>query len=198
MHTPTVVVFDIHVPWVRLSAPWRNDSKRWGVERRRYSPTCTPPEKANRPMYRPWRPAAWLVHVNGKLARWATLATVWHQEPTGHDSGTVCKGMGGSDLTWHNVVWAVGHRRHLHVQVHPYQRISRWLFARCAECGRRFFWRDARFGYMSSDDVYHDQCMSLRQLRSQKADLLAYVTHRADRTQKWRVDRMADSLGSDS
>lgn len=119
---------------------------------------------------------------------WPPVVTVWHNEPRGHDSGTICKGMGSSGLSPHNLLWAVRHVSHLSAQVQPYLRVKRWLFDRCPECKRRFFWKDGRFGYMSSDAVYHDQCMSLRHVRSQLDDLTAYVRATADDNARWRVE----------
>lgn len=120
---------------------------------------------------------------------WPPMLDVWHVEPQGRDSGTVCKGMGGSDLSWHNVRWAWTHRRHLSLRFWPYLSVKRWLVDRCAECGRRFFWKDDRHGYMSSDAVYHDRCMTLRHVRSQLDDAAKALTFTATDTERWRVER---------
>jgi len=125
----------------------------------------------------------------GRSLRWLHFATVWHVEPKGHDSGTVCKGMGGSDFTWQNLRWAWKHRTHLQINVEPYLRIKRWLTCRCAECGYRFFWKQARCGYMSGDEVYHERCMSLRHARGQLNDAASALDFTADQTARWRVER---------
>lgn len=115
--------------------------------------------------------------------------TVWHHEPNGNDSGSVCKGMRGSNLSWHNARWAIRHRRHLSIQIHPYQRVQRWLMDHCSECGRKFRWKDSRHGYMSHErEVWHDECMTLRTLRGAVDDLHAYIDGTADDTQRWRVE----------
>jgi hypothetical protein len=113
---------------------------------------------------------------------------VWHDEPNGADSGTVCKGHRSSDLTWPNVRWAWTHRSHLHYRWWPYLRVNRWLTDHCVECGRRFFWKDERHGYMSGDRPYHRQCMSLRHVRSERDDLTGYVRGTADWNARWRVE----------
>jgi hypothetical protein len=59
--------------------------------------------------------------------RWPAFVTVWHREPGGHDSGTVCRWSG----SWR---WHVHHWR---VQVHPLQQLRRWALTRCEWCGGR-------------------------------------------------------------
>jgi hypothetical protein len=124
---------------------------------------------------------------------WLTL-DVWHDEPGGQDSGVVCKGLRSSDLSWRNVRWAWQHRAHLSYRFWPYLTVKRWLTDRCGECGRRFFWKDARFGYMNGKDSYHDQCMSLRHARGQLDDLTRYVLAEADETTRWRVEYRLKNL----
>ena len=119
---------------------------------------------------------------------WPPVLVVWHREPTGHDSHTVCKGMSGTGLSWHNLRWALAHWRHLHCQWPPFQRVRHWLFTRCGECGFRFLWKQGRFGYMSSDEVLHDKCMALREVRSQLADLTAYFQLTDDNNARWRAE----------
>jgi hypothetical protein len=50
------------------------------------------------------------------------------------------------------------------------------------------FWNDSRHGYMSSDDVYHDKCMTLRHVRGQLDDLTKFVQFEADDNAKFRVE----------
>jgi hypothetical protein len=134
--------------------------------------------------------------VRRHLPRWARGLTidVWHDEPDGRDSGTVCKGMSGTDLSWHNIRWAWQHRQHLHYRVWPYLRVKRWLLDRCGECDRRFLWRDARFGYMNGDATYHDKCMTLRNVRGQLDDITRYVQAEAGHTTRWRVEYRLKNL----
>lgn len=120
--------------------------------------------------------------------RWfPPMITVWHHEPGGADSGTICKGMKGSGLSWHNLGWAARHWRHLHFQVIPIQRI-RHYFVRCAGCGQRMR-RSARFGTSwGGNEVEHQWCSSLRHLRFQLEDFQKYLRGDADQNQRWRVE----------
>lgn len=121
---------------------------------------------------------------------------VWHDEPDGHDAGTVC-GYPPHPMAA-RLAWTVRHARHLHFRWWPYLRVQRWVTHRCAECGRRFFWRDARHGYQSSDAVYHSQCMTLRHVRSQLDDITDYLRGTADSNARWRVGyRLKQLDGSD-
>lgn len=184
MHDPEVVVFTISIPrfWPR-AMPTVTDG--WHVTRRRR----TNPENLGQPVYPWWRLVGYDFVAASRRIGSRPLITVWHVEPDGRDALTVCKGMGGSDLTWHNVRWAWRHRRHLEIAVEPWRRFRRWREDHCDECGRRFFWRDARFGYMSSDDVYHEACMALRDERARRQDYERYLRAEADDTARWRVER---------
>lgn len=164
MHDPDVMVFAIRRPWPkRTKGPHLHRSKRWHL-----------------------RGVFW--QVAGREFYWPSLIDVWHHEPAGHDSGTLCKGMGGSDLTWRNIKWATRHWRHISVTVRPVRRVRCWLTDHCAECGCRFLWKQGRTGYMSSDDVYHYPCMSLQHVRGQLEDAAKALTFTADQTERWRVE----------
>ncbi|MEV6633891.1 hypothetical protein AB0M54_24380 [Actinoplanes sp. NPDC051470] len=117
---------------------------------------------------------------------------IWHDEPDGHDSGTVCGHIPmpvGARL-----LWAVRHARHLHYRFWPYLKVRRWIKDRCAECGRGFLWKDSRSGYMGSGEVYHSQCMTVRSLRGQLDDLTALVRFQADPNTKWRAEYRLELL----
>lgn len=66
---------------------------------------------------------------------WPELVTVWHREPGGNDSGTVCRhydratGRVLNGWRWH--VW------HWRVQLHPLQALRRRLLTRCTWCDGR-------------------------------------------------------------
>ena len=131
----------------------------------------------------------WPKRVNWSTRKWyfPAVVTVWHREPNGSDSGTICKGMGGSDFTWHNIKWAVRHWRHLHFQVIPIQRV-RHYFQRCAGCGQRMR-RCTRFGTSwGGSEVEHLWCSNLRHARAQLDDFQKYVRGDADNNQRWRVE----------
>jgi hypothetical protein len=119
---------------------------------------------------------------------------IWHDEPGGHDAGSVC---GNPPMTfWGEVLWAARHVRHLHYRWWPYLKVRRWIRDRCADCGRRFLWRDSRTGYMGSDAVYHDVCMSLRSVRSQLDDLTAHVQGTDDWNTNWRAKYRLERLAA--
>lgn len=62
---------------------------------------------------------------------------------------------------WH--VW------HWKIQIHPLQSLKRWLFSRCAGCGKRFSWGYSPVTYQwhgkgpswftSETGVYHEKCL---------------------------------------
>lgn len=192
MHTPTVVVFKIAVPIPVRKFELRKGLPRWGVRRWRFVENPDDPANSRKPILHWSRPHGYEVFAAGRRIGWWQVATLWHREPTGQRHGAVCDDMKGSDTSWHNVRWAWEHRSHCHVQVHPYQRVDRWLRQRCAGCGRRFLWRDARYGFMSSDAVYHQPCMDLLHARRQRDDLRSYVRFSADDTTRWRVEHDLD------
>jgi hypothetical protein len=118
---------------------------------------------------------------------------IWHVEPGGHDSGTIC---GYPPHSIKVIPWLVRHAHHLHIRWWWYLKPKRWITDRCDDCGRRFLWRDARHGYQSSDKVYHDVCMSLRHVRGQLDDLTAYVQFTADDNAKFRAQYRLDKLAA--
>jgi hypothetical protein len=55
---------------------------------------------------------------------WPSIVTVWHREPGGADSLSIC-----GRKRWHL------HVHHWHLQVPPFQALRRSLLTRCAWCG---------------------------------------------------------------
>lgn len=90
------------------------------------------------------------------------LITVWHREPGGHDSGTVCK---RSRWAWHVHHW--------HLQIHSLQQFRRWALTRCEWCGGPSRKRDrvdcsaswdtakVRF-WRGEPGLYHGDCMTVK------------------------------------
>jgi hypothetical protein len=182
MHDPLVVAWEIPAPIPRREKyrDARPGQPRWTLGRRRR----TNPENLGEPIYGWYRPHGWEPKIAGRAFGLYRLATIWHVEPGGHDSGEVCKHWvdGKRTNAWR---W---HVRHWKIQVIPYQRVHRWICSRCGECGRRFFWKDSRHGYMSSDTVYHDKCMTLRHVQGQLDDATKVLTFTASDTERWRVE----------
>lgn len=119
---------------------------------------------------------------------------IWHDEPGGHDAGTVC---GYSPMPIPaRIWWTIQHARHLHYRFWPYLRIHRWITHRCADCGRRFLWKDVRHGYQSSDKVWHAVCMTLRGVRSDLDDLTAHVRGTDDWNTNWRAKYRLERLAA--
>lgn len=107
MHDPLVVAFEIRRPWPKRQRRTTGPSWSWGYGRGRR-----------------WRPGAFM-NIAGVRLYWPALITVWHAEPGGADSGTVCKWT--SHWRWH--------AHHWRIQVHPLQNLRRWALTRCAWCG---------------------------------------------------------------
>ena len=111
---------------------------------------------------------------------------VWHREPRGHDSGTVCGRIPRTTLA--RIWWTARHVHHLHLRWWPAFNIRRWITDHCDHCGKRFRWRQARHSYQSTDKVWHDVCMSLRHVRGQLDDITGYVRGTADSDARWRAE----------
>lgn len=175
MHDPMVVAFEVHVP-IPKRQRWsdaRPGQKRWTLGRWRRSN----PENLGEPIYSWWRPKAWRPRVAGRSYGWRLILTVWHVEPKGHDSGTVCPHY----VRWRNDIgdwqskplngWR-GHVHHWHLQVPPLQDLRRRLFQRCEWCGGRstkkspvnisFQWDAAKVRpwWKSRPGLYHRGCDS--------------------------------------
>lgn len=101
MHSPEVVAFTIRRPWPKREKHF-DGRRRWS-----------------------WRPPCFT--VAGYEWHFPELITVWHNEPGGHDSLSVC----GHQSHWQ---W---HVHHWSIQIHPLQVWRRRLLTRCEWCGGR-------------------------------------------------------------
>ena len=193
MHDPSCQVFEIQVPIPVVAYKVRATAN--GLHRRRW--TGGGPAYLGKPMHHPFHPHAWELVIAGRLIRWWDVIEVWHEEPEGRDSGSVCKGQKGSQLTWHNVKWAWVHRSHCRVYSPPVRRVRRWRTARCAGCGLPFRWkRDSRHALgWGASDVYHGPCASLVTVHGQLEDAYKVLAFEADETTAWRVGRALDHRG---
>lgn len=50
------------------------------------------------------------------------------------------------------------HVHHWSIQIHPLQKLKRWLFARCSKCGGRFGWNESAYGSWGGKDIWHARC----------------------------------------
>ncbi len=110
--------------------------------------------------------------INGKRVAWRFPAfiDIWHDDPNGHDAGTVCQIHNRGPLWW----WQ--HRSHLRAKVIPWQQFKRWKWQPCEGCGGK-----SRRGHMvnvsgswgagpqkfrqSKPDMWHHECSGIRHLK---------------------------------
>lgn len=185
MHDPMVVAFEI-----RRSLPQR---QRYGkLPTRRF-------EWKRHGSW--WKPGSWspFMVAFGRSWYFPSMMTVWHVEPDGRDAFEVCKSRG--HWRWH--VW------HWRIQISLAQKVKRFLFERCIECGRRFPWGyapvshqwdgpSARWFHISRV-AYHHECsglVSLRRAREGDERLIRHLfaAYRlgADMGEPEALDRLTD------
>lgn len=58
---------------------------------------------------------------------------------------------------WKHPRWHVHHWR---IQIHPLQKLNRWLFKRCKVCGKRFGYNETPMGSWSGNAIWHQSCDS--------------------------------------
>ena len=122
MHDPMVVVGEVRLP-IPKRERWKdskNGAPRWTLGRHRR----TNDENLGEPVYPWWKLKGYDPRIAGRAYRWRYFLTIWHKEPGGADSGTICKGRG---KRWH--------LRHLSIQWHQQRALRRWLLTRCEWCG---------------------------------------------------------------
>jgi hypothetical protein len=190
MHSPEVVVFDIHIPIPSIK--WKVNNSKWKFKRRRYNTDGDPHPLNNKPMYSWWSPKAWELVLNGRLMGWLDIGTVWHYDPDGADSGSVCKGMKSSEFSWHNLKWAWKHRKHIEIHWRHYRKYHRWLFDRCDRCGLPFRgnYRTV-IGEWSGDRMWHTHCSTIR---SQQGTIKVLASYISDGSDEWLANYWAKQI----
>ena len=175
MHDPMVVAFEIRRPFPRRHPrKVREGQPRWELKVRRKHAKDDPRWNPKRW----WNPRYWSPFQVAFGREWyfPSLVTVWHVEPKGHDSGTICKHWNRwQDDTgeWHakSINRWRWHFWHWHIQIPPVQTVKRFLFERCIECDRRFPWNYSPVSHQWDHDrpkwfrinklAYHHECSSL-------------------------------------
>jgi hypothetical protein len=185
MHSPEVVAFEVRRPWPRRDRtydsirPGRDKpGPRWRFKLHLDCWTCDEQElreHAGRRFFPWWKPSSWSPFwtVAGRGWYWPPIVVVWHIEPGGHDSGTICMRWKTNNTgeqrrysnTWKWHVW------HWRLQFPPLQQLRRRLLTRCEWCGgpsrrndpinighghtkRKPWWRGER-------GLYHLDCSSI-------------------------------------
>lgn len=202
MHDPMVVLFEIHAPIPVRTWKQYKGGPRWVFRVRRR----TNAENLGQRIYSWWRPKGYELVIAGRIPKMWDLATVWHVEPDGHDSGDVCgRHPRGRAL----ILWTWRHRHHLKVTIRPKQKLARWLFQRCEHCGgksrkghevnrsRSWHGEPQRWG-KSAKGLYHGECASIIHLKNGLAEAnealhaaavssLDLELRGMDSTKAWRV-----------
>lgn len=92
-----------------------------------------------------------------------TLVTIWHRDPELGGDDSSCWRERPSE--WRGWRW---HFWHWRIQFHPIQALKRWLFSRCAGCGKGFPWDYSPVSlqwngtgprwFRGEHAVYHHEC----------------------------------------
>lgn len=195
MHDPLVVAFEIRRPWPKRARHY--DAKpgrpRW-VARYQWAT-----------WRKPWKGWTYFWTIAGRGFYFPSLITVWHREPDGHDSLTICQTRTQrADGSWKYGRGWVWHVHHWKIQIHPLQDLRRRLLTRCAECGRKgrpdisHQWDGERGPWWRGErGLYHMQCSELIQLRTTRERdeaiiraLVAEVRVRSDEDLEQTVERL--------
>jgi len=123
MHSPEVLAFSIKRPWPYIKKPITKNNPKWALPIRR---------RADGSFY-----TTPFAYFNGKELYWPSIIDVWHMEPGGKDSLTVCKHRVYDEhgkFVKYSKLWKlhVWHWKITPVFIYGWRRR---LFTRCAGCG---------------------------------------------------------------
>ena len=80
----------------------------------------------------------------------------------------------------HHRPWYRHPRWHVHhwkIQIHPFQRLNRFLFQRCDDCGKRFGWNESPTGSWDGDKRWHSRCHDQLAMVPRVAEEVTGTTH---------------------
>jgi hypothetical protein len=183
VHDPDVLAFEIVRPWPQRSSlhtPGLGDARwRFLMHHDHHEPYCTVNNCTGNP-FPWWKPKSWSRFwvLAGREFYWPPLVTVWHREPGGADSGSVCKHTrrvwDDDALKWRykRVNGWRWHVHHWHLTVPPVLAARRWLLTRCAWCGgpsrkgskvnHSRGWDGPRGRWWQGEpDLYHEGCYTV-------------------------------------
>lgn len=188
MHDPLVVAWEVVIPVParrRISDARKPGDWRWGFRRTRR----TNSENLGEPVYPWYRPIGWRLRLAGRAYELRKVGTIWHREPGGADSLTVCS---RNRRRW---AW---HVHHWKLQWYLEQRLRRFLFERCAECGRRFPWGYAPVSHQWDGPKsrwwrihrtnFHHECSVLGMVRRRSEEQTEVVKSLMDRIRLFGYD----------
>lgn len=124
MHSPEALAFSIVRPWPQISkSPMRKNVPKWQLPIIRRSDGSFMLSR--------------FAYANGRELYFPSLFDIWHMEPGGRDSGSVCKtkwykDKNGNDRAKQTWRWHFWHYKVTPVFIYD---IRRRLLTRCAECG---------------------------------------------------------------
>lgn len=161
MFDPLTVAWEIKYPWKHVCSNgfayrkaiitvWHKDPCSDGTDsscwHRYENRKLNPYEKAlnqylydaetifdNRPHYPDSREHHWFQKCKNLRLEWRKRRDIWR-------------------IPWRFHFW------HYRLQVHGLQIMYRWLFSRCAICGKRFAWKEEVVGNWEGNRIWHCEC----------------------------------------
>jgi len=157
MHDPMTVAHEIRSPWPKPAVFMTEQAARTGTR---------------------WKIGGVFWILAGRGVYFPSLVTVWHREPGGRDSLTVCgRRVQQGDGTWR---YSRGWRWHVHhwrIQIPPLQSLRRRLLTRCTWCKGRSVkgdqvnishqWNRARGHWWQGErGLFHQDCSAIQSAHS--------------------------------
>jgi hypothetical protein len=147
MHSPEVLAFSIVNPWPTVhKQPIGRNNPKWALPIRR---------RDDGSFY-----ITRFAYVNGMELYFSSLIDIWHMEPGGKDSGTVCKhritDKDGKFVKWsHAWKWHVWHWKA--TPVFWYDFVRRYI-TKCSWCGKKSSKELGPVNHSNGRTVFHRDC----------------------------------------